>query len=305
MILLIDIGGTYTKYGHLNIIENINDNNIDKCLIKMHKKGRWDTTFNYEELMLNIDNVIPQNLTKICISSGGFWKDEKCISYATIPVTSSGNFIRDLKMKYSCNVVVENDARCALIAESNCGFLKGVENGAMVVLGSSIGCAIKVNGKLYKGNTSQAGSVFMMPEQICNDKYKFDYYGNTVTQLNEYKKHKRANMNCTMIDIENEYLNQCEISKDIIDNYAKVVALKCWYIYLMYDPALIVLGGGLSNSELIVNLVKRNLNEYFIMDKSKRIPEIIVSSLKDESNLIGAAMIECNVEKEKSYVFRQ
>ena len=54
-------------------------------------------------------------------------------------------------------VRVLNDAHAALIAESRVGIGKGIRNQLMVTLGTGVGGAILVDGKLYQGFLQRAG----------------------------------------------------------------------------------------------------------------------------------------------------
>ena len=64
-----------------------------------------------------------------------------------------------LKDNIDVNVTIENDGKCAALAELWCGELSNVENGAVVVLGTGIGGGIIINGKLHKGSHFSAGEV--------------------------------------------------------------------------------------------------------------------------------------------------
>lgn len=151
MTFTLDIGGTYTKYAHIDNGEIIS-------------KGKWETTGDFQHIVEKIAGVIYRPVEYIGISSGGFWdKNGKSIGYETVESTSENHLTKTLSGKFGCPVYIENDARCALIAEKEYGVLKNRQNAVLFVLGSSLGCAVMINGKLYSGNTNQAGAMFMMP----------------------------------------------------------------------------------------------------------------------------------------------
>lgn len=277
MIFTLDIGGTYTKYAHI-------DNG------KIINRGKWQTVKDFIMLVRLIDSVIDDNVDYIGVSSGGFWdKNGKSIGYETVESTSENNLTSFLSEKYGCPVFIENDARCALLAEKEYGVLKNCRNAVLFVLGSSLGCAVMIDGRLYSGNTNQAGAMFMMPEYYDGRAYKFDKMANSIALTQEYDSSlKRGNM----LLIEEKALNNDEKAIKLIDEYIGAVALKCWYAYLMYDPECIVLGGGISSSNYIVDEIKKHLNNFFEMDKSKRKPFILKTMFGEDSNLFGAALIK-------------
>ena len=276
MIFTLDIGGTYTKYAHI-------DNG------KIINKGKWQTVKDFLMLVRLIDSVIDSNVDYIGISSGGFWNENgNSIGYETVESTSKNNLTEFLSEKYKCPVYIENDARCALIAEKRYGVLKDNRNAVLFVLGSSLGCAVMIDGKLFSGSTNQAGAMFMMPEYYDGRLYQFDKTANSIALTQEYDASlKRGNM----LLLEEMAVQNNEKAKDLIESYTKAVALKCWYAYLMYDPELIVLGGGISNSQYITDKIIYYLDCFFENDKSIRKPTIVHTKFGSDSNLLGAALL--------------
>lgn len=60
---------------------------------------------------------------------------------------------------FGCRLVLDNDARLALIGEHHAGAARGFQDAAMVLLGTGIGTAVLVNGKPLRGLKNQAGSL--------------------------------------------------------------------------------------------------------------------------------------------------
>lgn len=72
-----------------------------------------------------------------------------------------------LQAKYHLPVSTLNDGKAAALAELATGHLKGVTNGAALVLGSVLGGGIIINGKLFQGSHFQAGELtFLLPLQM-------------------------------------------------------------------------------------------------------------------------------------------
>jgi glucokinase len=61
--------------------------------------------------------------------------------------------------RFGCRLVLDNDARLALIGEHHAGAARGFDDAAMVLLGTGIGTAVLLNGKPLRGLTNQAGSL--------------------------------------------------------------------------------------------------------------------------------------------------
>ncbi|MGN1444615.1 MAG: ROK family protein [Acutalibacteraceae bacterium] len=276
MIFTLDIGGTYTKYA---VIDNE----------KIIRKGKWRTVDDFRMLLEKIDSVMCSPVVRIGISSGGFWDENgKSIGYETVESTSENRLTKVLSEKYGCPVFIENDARCALLAEKKYGVLKDCRNAVLFVLGSSLGCAVLINGTLFSGSTKQAGAMFMMPEYYDEDSYRFDERANSIKLTKKFD----ASLECgDMLLIEKAALQNDKKAAELIESYAKTVALKCWYAYLAYDPELIALGGGISNSEYITDRIQYYLNGFFELDKSTRTPKITKTQFGEDSNLLGASLL--------------
>ena len=276
MIFTLDIGGTYTKYAHI-------DNG------KIVNKGKWQTVNDFLMLVRLIDNVICSPVDYIGISSGGFWNENGIsIGYETLESTSKNNLTDYLSEKYKCPVYIENDARCAIIAEKEYGVLKEHENAVLFALGSSLGCAVMINGKLYKGTTNQAGAMFMMPEYYDGNNYQYDKWANSIELTKEFDPSAKKG---DMLLLEEKAEQGNEKATELIERYSKAVALKCRYAYLMYDPEIIVLGGGISNSKYITEKIQNHLESFFENDKSKRKPIIVTAKFGNDSNLLGASIL--------------
>jgi len=74
-----------------------------------------------------------------------------------------------LKAASGMDVYLENDARCALLAELSFGALRDCTNGAMVTFGTGVGGALAFGKKLYKGSFGYAGEIGHMTVESCGD----------------------------------------------------------------------------------------------------------------------------------------
>jgi glucokinase len=56
-------------------------------------------------------------------------------------------------------LVLENDARAALLGEATAGALRGCNDAVMLTLGTGVGCAVLVDGKLFRTRQPQGGNL--------------------------------------------------------------------------------------------------------------------------------------------------
>lgn len=239
--------------------------------------------------MENIDRVMCENPARIGISCVGFWqRDGKPCGCSTLTSIVKNPFVEVLRDKYNCPVHIENDARCALLCESEYGILKNIDTAVLFVLGSSLGCAAKIDGKLLSGTTGQAGAMFFMPEKYSENEYIYDTLANSIKLTKLYDSNlTRGNMRL----LSERKSAHDEMAAVLLQDYAKAVALKCWYAYLAYDPTCIVLCGGIANDAEIFEDIYLELKKFFEMDLSGRRPTVLHAEFGENSNLLGAALL--------------
>jgi glucokinase len=69
------------------------------------------------------------------------------------------DFQKWAREQFGCRLVLENDARLALIGEHYHGAARGFDDAVMVLLGTGIGTAVLLGGKPLRGEKNQAGSL--------------------------------------------------------------------------------------------------------------------------------------------------
>jgi glucokinase len=60
---------------------------------------------------------------------------------------------------FRLSLVLENDARAALLGEATAGVLRGCRDALMLTLGTGVGCAVLVGGKLFRTMQPQGGNL--------------------------------------------------------------------------------------------------------------------------------------------------
>ena len=92
-------------------------------------------------------------------------------SFSEVPV------VQLLEQRYKLPVTIENDGKCAALAEKWKGSLKDCRNGAVVVLGTGVGGGIIIDHKLYRGGHFTAGEYsYILTDQKRSEEAK-GYWG--------------------------------------------------------------------------------------------------------------------------------
>ncbi|KAH9259239.1 hypothetical protein BASA81_002282 [Batrachochytrium salamandrivorans] len=168
-------------------------------------------------------------------------------------------------------VFVCNDAKSALMGEVWSGSGMRSDNVCMITLGTGVGAAVWADGRLVRGHTGmfgEAGHHIVMlngglesastgvrgiAEEYCSAKAIQSLY---------YSAPCTPPATATTVKLEaKEILDLAALGKDeqalksvsvVADRIAALVINCC----RMYDPEVVVLGGGLANSKLLVRLVE-------------------------------------------------
>ena len=150
--LAIDVGGTSIKY-------TITDRNA-----KITKMDEIKTRREPGKLFESLDEIIRPHLTRIEGIAMSF-PGKINVKKGTVDIIATFPWICDMPLKsmleekYKLPVWIENDGKCAALAELWKGNLTGVENGMVIGLGTETAGGIILNGKLYRGSNESAGEI--------------------------------------------------------------------------------------------------------------------------------------------------
>jgi glucokinase len=189
------------------------------------------------------------------------------------------------------NIHVLNDAHAALLAEVNFGVAKGVKNVVMLTLGTGVGGAILINGQLYQGVNQRAGSIGDMSLNSESEEIGFlqvpgtleDAMGNdTVLRRSNY--HFK-----TTRELVDAYAQGNEMAKEVWLKSVKKLAVGLCSLINILAPQLIVLGGGISQSDdRLFKPLTEFMNQYEWRPDKYATP-IVKAKFNEFAGAIGAA----------------
>ena len=84
----------------------------------------------------------------------------------------------ELQKRCPIDISIENDGKCAALAELWKGSLKDSEHGLVLTLGTGIGGGVIVNGKLLRGKNFAAGELSNFPTTILPVKDPINFWAN-------------------------------------------------------------------------------------------------------------------------------
>lgn len=299
--LAFDIGGTNLKYALLN--------NAGKIIEHDKVPTPADDLAAFLKEIYKIADHYQGQFEGIAFSVPGKVDTKTNTVYfgGSLPYLDGVNFQRLVGDKYLVPVGVENDGKAAALAELWLGELKGINNGAAIVLGTGIGGGIILDGKIWRGSHFQAGELSFM--QTEGDKSGFDRFG--CTYGSAVKMIESANKLIGNSDLKDGYAAFDAINKGnaeaqkILERECKEVATIIFNIQSVVDLDKFVIGGGISAQPKVVETINKQYdlitNEVPFIAKMLTRPKIVRAKFMNEANIYGALyalLLKLNGEEE-------
>lgn len=291
----IDIGGSHIGAGI------VDDNGV------IIKKFEEDVDRSCDNLEIEIVKIVKRlvnkllklehNITKIGVSSPGTVENGHMKNVFNLGINDV-DIKGILEKEFNIETVVNNDGNCAAIGEKKFGAIKGYNDAIFLCLGTGIGGAAFIKGKLAEP-TGKSGMEFghMIIEVDgrhcrCGKKGCFETYSSMRVLKKEFKD---------LYDIENDILtenlirliekrqNEKETNK-LLTNYIKYLATGISNLINIFEPEVIVLGGSIAYyGDVIVENTKKYIREKGLLFNKREDINIKLASLKNDAGIIGAA----------------
>lgn len=308
--LVIDNGGTFVKPAIMD-----GDGNILEMLPKVPthslktdavftegngpQMGALDSVEKYLELLDGIYAPLKGQVDGIAMSFPGVNDAEKgyCYSGGAFLFAAGQPLGPIMQEHFGIPCTLENDGKCAALAEYWKGSLQDVQNGAVIVLGTGVGGGVIVNGELVRGRRFSAGELSF----ILNDLDKpFD----TASYLSS----------CGAMGLCAGIAYACGLPAETVDGFKAFELIKegnpaanavfqtvirrlAGQVYNMttiLDLDAVAIGGGISREQMLIDALKAAVQEQ--IDKNPTAPYsafyphpvVRACQFHNEANMVGA-----------------
>lgn len=208
-------------------------------------------------------------------------------------------------------VYIENDANAAAIGEYEAGSGKNYKDLVAVTLGTGVGGGVILNHKIIGGtwhSGAELGHTVIKAGGepcTCGRKGCWETYSSATALIREAKKAAEANPASTLNDLVGGDLSKMNakvpfdaaqsgdaVAQKVIDQYVKDLATGLGNLVNIFQPEIIVLGGGVSaqKDNLLVPLRAYMANEIYGGPGNFK-TKIEVAELGNDAGIIGAAML--------------
>ena len=189
-------------------------------------------------------------------------------------------------------VAMENDANCAALAEIWTGAAKNIDNVLFVVVGTGVGGAVVIDGKIHSGSHLYGGEFGFMHlgygENFASQ--TLSGVGTAVAMAKRY---------CEKVNIAIDAYNGKDVFElarngDVIaaqevEVFYQALSIGLFNLQISFDPEAIVIGGGISANNEIINNLEIRVNELIQNARIKDFrANILPCFYRNDANLIGA-----------------
>ena len=284
-ILTIDIGGTFIKYARMSETMDISSrgkiptplegrDHLVEALTRLYKEEP------VEGISISLPGIIDSRNGHILMGGALRYNDDF--------------YLRDA-LYQSCRTKIhmENDAKCAAMAEAAAGSLKDVADGFVLIFGTMIGGAYIQDHRLYRGKHFSAGEVSYInllynsypdPDMLFGNRCGVPHLCRT------YAVRKRLDPAAVDGVLFFDALQQGdEIAAGCLDEYAHEIAVQIFNIQTLLDPERFAIGGGISAQPAFIEAVSAWLKKLYSVCRYD-IPqaEVVACKFQNDANLYGA-----------------
>lgn len=286
--LVIDVGGTEIKYALMTKMGDILERDKVKTTFDNGVEGFIDNLEKiyriYEKraegIAISMPGVIDSN-EGIAITGGSFEFIDNT------PVASL------LQKQCKVKVTVENDGKCAALAEAFNGSLKDCNDGVVIVLGTGIGGGIIKDKKIYKGKNFAAGEFSFI--LLGHD---YESIENIWGMRNGNKRLRHMVANAKKMDKEKldgikifEMANaKDELVLKALDRFVTDIAKEIFNLQSILDPELFAIGGGISKQDLLISMIQEKVDYIYQVFpiKTPSRAKVVRCHYNSDANLVGA-----------------
>lgn len=210
--------------------------------------------------------------------------------------------------EFGVPVKVDNDVRCAALAELNYGAGKGATNMICITVGTGIGSGLIVNGKLVRGASNAAGEIGHIKLQMndgplcgCGDQGCLEAFASgpaIVAMAEEYVKGGKSTKYRELAKNEITPYYVCEaakqgdvVAKKIFETMGTYIGIGLSSVVNLLNPEKIVIGGGVADAgEFLFAPIRETLKKRSMPIQGAAV-QVVHAELGNSAGVIGASLL--------------
>jgi predicted NBD/HSP70 family sugar kinase len=288
--LAFDIGGTQIKYGIVTEKGDILSHYI------MDTEAQLGGRAIIDKLIAASKSIVSNHsLSGIAISTAGqvnFHTGTIVAAGETIPHYTGVEIKKLFSEALGLPVEVRNDVDCAALGEMWLGNHE-TSNFIALTVGTGIGGAIVIDGKMYAGHSFSAGEWgYMLVEGEPFEKNAS--VSGLIHFANQYKE-KRQWTGKEIFDLYDQGDEEIQMA---VRQFYRYLAIGISNLIYIFNPEKVIIGGGVTaRGERFLRELQAEINNYLLPSFQKN-TEIVLAKLSNHAGMIGAVYHFLHFQKE-------
>ena len=290
----IDLGGSHIAIGVINK-ENFIVEKVEKRLLEKEKKDIKKSIENY--IIENVKELSEKyKITEIGIAVPGTICGPEIITSVNLGVENY-KLVENLKKEIDLPIKIKNDAKCAAIAESKIGALKDYKRSIFLTLGTGIGGAVIINGKLLDTGDlpgCEFGHMIIQKDGIkcnCGKNGCFEKYASMKALKNNLRTSlglDETTRGQELLDMIRKNVEDKRIKK-IVDEYIEYLSIGVSNLINIFEPEAIGIGGSFVYfADVLLEKFKNNIQDRKYLFNSRDELIIVPAALGNDAGIIGS-----------------
>ena len=282
----IDLGGTNIK-----IVVISNDGDVLEYLTcdTADSEGSWAQTIK-QQIEL-IEKQRGQSPCHIGLAAPGLAaKDGRSIAYMQGRLKGLQGFVWQDFLDSTARVVVLNDAHAALLGEVWRGAAQGYRNAILLTLGTGVGGAVLVEGRLIKGQIGRAGHLGHVTVNSDGSPDIVNAPGSLEQMIGNYNISERTGgrFTSTRLLVEAHLRGDAEATTIWLRSVHHLAAAVASFINA-FDPEIVIVGGGIAQAgPALFDPLRKELDRFEWRPLGHTV-QVIPAALGEKAGAIGAA----------------
>ena len=287
MILTVDVGGTFVKWA------------LAEGLELTSKRGKMPTPQeSFDDLVELVAQLVEKaegTVDGVAVSLPGTVNADTglIVQGGALQYANDHNLVDALHERLGLPASIQNDARCAALAELALGELKGCTDGVMVVIGTGVGGAVVSGGRLVTGATGAAGELSMLAVRPLRHEGMGGLLGNRAGMRGLLAK---AAATLGRDELTGEELIALVNEGDaqataVLDDGLADLADALLSLQFLLDPQRFVIGGGISaDPTYMAHLLAAYDAAFAALPFQAPHAEVVPARFRNDANLLGAVV---------------
>ncbi len=308
----VDLGGTNIAIGIINQNYNIISKKIIPTNAPRHADSIADDIIKTVFELIKATKININNVQWIGIGTPGSVNSQTGIVERAYNLGFMDTPLKKLiekRMNLCC--YVENDANAAAYGEFLAGNAVGSNSAVCITVGTGIGGGIIIDNKIYSGTNFYGAELGHTVIEIngkqcnCGRKGCMECYCSATALIEQTKEAMFSDRQSIMWQACSNSVEKVsgrtafdamrqgdKTAAKVVNNYIKFLACGCTNFVNIFQPDILLIGGGISKEgeTLLEPLRKIILNESFDKNPTKK-TKIVAAALGNDAGIIGAALL--------------